>query len=131
VLVGFLILRQLENLSFENIVLEWKRNPYYQVFCGLKAYQNAVPCHATELVHFRKRIGQFGVEKIPAMSVSLHGQAVEEKTVNVDTTVQEKISPIQPMASSPLRLLIGSINWPKTAYSTATDVRQRSQRHAA
>ena len=90
VLVGLLILKQLENLSDENIVLQWKRNPYYQVFCGLKTYQNAVPCHATELVHFRKRIGQSGIEKIFAMSVSLHGQAVEEKTVNVDTTVQEK-----------------------------------------
>jgi len=31
-MVGLLILKQLENLSDENIVLQWKRNPYYQYF---------------------------------------------------------------------------------------------------
>ena len=29
-MVGLLILKQLENLSDENIVLQWKRNPYYR-----------------------------------------------------------------------------------------------------
>jgi len=29
----------LENLSDEAVVLQWKRNPYYQAFCGLKAFQ--------------------------------------------------------------------------------------------
>ena len=28
-MVGLLILKQLKNLSDENIVLQWKRNPYY------------------------------------------------------------------------------------------------------
>lgn len=90
VLVGLLILKQLENLSDEAVVLQWKRNPYYQYFCGETSFQNKVPCHATELVHFRHRIGTKGVEKIFKMSVSLHGDAVEDKTVNIDTTVQEK-----------------------------------------
>lgn len=89
-LVGLLILKQLENLSDENIVLQWKRNPYYQAFCGVKSFQNKTPCHPTELVHFRKRIGEDGVEKIFKMSARLHGDSIEEKTVNVDTTVQEK-----------------------------------------
>jgi len=31
-MVGLLILKQLENLSDEAIVLQWKRNPYYQAF---------------------------------------------------------------------------------------------------
>jgi len=35
-MVGLLILKQLENLSDENIVLQWKRNPYYQYFCGMR-----------------------------------------------------------------------------------------------
>ena len=34
VMVGLLILKQLENLSDENVVLQCKRNPYYQAFCG-------------------------------------------------------------------------------------------------
>ena len=29
-MVGLFILKQLENLSDENIVLQWKRNPYYR-----------------------------------------------------------------------------------------------------
>ncbi|MFA0813066.1 IS5 family transposase [Microbulbifer epialgicus] len=41
-------------------------------------------------MHFRSRIGEIGVEKIFKMSVQLHDDAIEEKTVNVDTTVQEK-----------------------------------------
>ncbi len=89
-MVGLLILKQLENLSDEQAVLQWKRNPYYQAFCGVKTFQNSLPCHATELVQFRKRIGVSGVEKIFKMSVALHGDAKEESTVNIDSTVQEK-----------------------------------------
>ena len=29
-MVGLLLLKQLENLSDENVVLQWKRNPYYR-----------------------------------------------------------------------------------------------------
>lgn len=89
-MVGLMILKQLEDLSDENVVLQWKRNPYYQAFCGMKNFQNSLPCHATELVKFRKRIGVNGVRKIFQMSVSLHGEAKEETTVNIDSTVQEK-----------------------------------------
>jgi transposase, IS5 family len=32
VMVGLLILKQLENLSDERVVLLWKQNPYYQCF---------------------------------------------------------------------------------------------------
>ncbi|WP_244073664.1 transposase, partial [Nitrosomonas sp. PY1] len=49
-LVGLLILKQLENLSDEAVVLQWKRNPYYQAFCGMKEFQRRLPCHSTELV---------------------------------------------------------------------------------
>jgi IS5 family transposase len=89
-MVGLLLLKQLENLSDENIVLQWKRNPYYQYFCGMREYQPALPCNSTDLVYFRKRIGTEGVEQIFAMSVSLHGKDAEEKQVIIDTTVQEK-----------------------------------------
>ena len=89
-MVGLLLLKQLENLSDENIVLQWKRNPYYQYFCGENDYQPTLPCDSTELVKFRQRIGKRGVEKIFTVSVSLHGNASEEKQVIIDTTVQEK-----------------------------------------
>ena len=48
------------------------------------------PCAATDLVHFRKRIGEEGVEKILKHSIELHGKDAKDKHVSVDTTVQEK-----------------------------------------
>lgn len=89
-MVGLLILKQLENLSDESVVLQFKRNPYYQYFCGMNEYVPALPCDATELVKFRKRIGKKGVDQIFAMSVGLHGKDAQEKQVIIDTTVQEK-----------------------------------------
>jgi len=89
-MVGLLLLKQLKNLSDEEIVLQWKQNPYFQYFCGESEFQITQPCHSTELVKFRQRIGTKGVEKIFAMSVSLHGSASDEKQVIIDTTVQEK-----------------------------------------
>ena len=56
-MVGLLLLKQLENLSDERVVLQFKRNPYYQYFCGYSNYMPGMPCNATELVHFRRRIG--------------------------------------------------------------------------
>jgi IS5 family transposase len=57
-MVGLLLLKQLENLSDERVVLQFKRSPYYQYFCGYSNYMPGMPCNATELVHFRKRIGR-------------------------------------------------------------------------
>ena len=90
ILVGLLILKQLENLSDEAVVLQWKRNPYFQAFCGVTNFQASTPCHPTELVHFRKRIGKEGTEFIFQLSVSLHATEKEEDTVHIDSTVQEK-----------------------------------------
>ena len=89
-MVGLLILKQLEGLSDEAIVLQWKRNPYYQVFCGMKKFQRRLPFYSTELVHFHKRICAEGVERIFRMSVGPHEHAALEDTVLIDTTVQEK-----------------------------------------
>jgi IS5 family transposase len=89
-MVGLLLLKQLENLSDEKVVLQFKRNPYYQSFCGFTEFSCTAPCDSTELVHFRQRIGTEGFELIFQMSVQLHGKAALEKTVNIDTTVQEK-----------------------------------------
>ena len=87
---GLLILKQLQNLSDESVVEQWQMNPYYQVFCGETTFQTCLPCHATELVKFRQRIGIDGVKRLFGLSVSLHGKAAEEATVLVDTTVQRE-----------------------------------------
>ena len=89
-MVGLLMLKQLESLSDEAVVLQWKRNPYYQAFCGLTEFQQTLPCDSTELVKFRQRIGPEGFNLVFQMSVALHGKAALDANVNVDTTVQEK-----------------------------------------
>ena len=96
-MVGLLLLKQIENLSDERIVEVWVRNPYYQAFCGMEYFQWKLPCDPSDLVHFRKRIGEAGVEKIFQVSVALHGKASLEREVVIDTTVQEKTSPFLPI----------------------------------
>jgi len=88
-MVGILLLKQLKNISDEEVVAQWKQNPYFQYFCGYNEFQIIEPCHPTDLVYFRKRIGKEGMETIFGMSVALHGKASEEKQVIIDTTVQE------------------------------------------
>lgn len=89
-MVGLLILKQLEDLSDEVVVNRWVRDPYYQYFCGEETFQWELPCDPSDLTYFRKRIGEEGVSEILKVSISIHGKAALEKEVVVDTTVQEK-----------------------------------------
>jgi len=68
--------------------LGWE--PILSVFSGETVFQWSFPCHPTDLVYFRKRIGKEGVKKIFQVSIDLHGKKAKEKEVVVDTTVQEK-----------------------------------------
>ena len=79
-----------DSLSDEKLIEQWPMNPYFQVFCGQRHFCTQAPCHATELVKFRQRIGEAGAQKLLGLSVSLHGKAAQEEAVLVDTTVQEK-----------------------------------------
>ena len=71
-LVGLLMLKRLRNLSDEEVVVFWSENPYAQDFCGERELQWGLPCDASELTHFRKRIGTGGAEKILAATIQLH-----------------------------------------------------------
>jgi IS5 family transposase len=61
-----------------------------QYFCGMKCFEHRFPFDPSDFVHFRKRIGETGFEKIFAYSVRVNGK---EKTATKweisDTTVQE------------------------------------------
>lgn len=89
-MVSLLILKQLRNLSDESIVEQWSENVYYQYFSGEQFYANQPPCAATELVEFRKRIGEEGIELIFKESIRINGKDGQEGTLSGDTTVQEK-----------------------------------------
>ena len=69
-MVGLLMLKHLQNLSDERVVEFWSLSPYAQFFCGEREMQWGVPCEASELVHFRKRIGPGGAEKIFFVAVA-------------------------------------------------------------
>ena len=64
-------------------------NPYMQYFCGMAHFEYQFPCDPSDFVHFRNRIGESGVQKIFAHSVSLFGKAAKEKVILSDTTVAE------------------------------------------
>jgi len=89
-MVGLLILKQVYDLGDETVMSEWVSNPYFQYFCGEAVFQWKFPCDPSDLVHFRHRIGEAGVEQIFAQSILIHGEDVLKEDVSIDTTVQPK-----------------------------------------
>ena len=88
-MVGSLLLKRIYNLGDETLTQAWVMNPYMQYFCGESHFQHRFPCDPSDFVHFRKRIGEQGIEKIFIQSVELHGNKAKSKMVLSDTTVQE------------------------------------------
>jgi IS5 family transposase len=60
-----------------------------QYFCGYRHFEHKFPCDPSDFVHFRKRLGEKGIEKIFVHTVELHGEAIKSKQLLSDTTVQE------------------------------------------
>ena len=89
--IALLILKYLYNLSDERVVAHWETNPYFQYLAGEATFQWGQPCAASDLVHFRHRLGEKDIEKLFDLSIALHADKVKKaKEVIVDTTVQEK-----------------------------------------
>ena len=88
-MVGSLMLKRIYNLGDESLCEAWIRDPYMQYFCGYAHFEHKFPCDPSDFVHFRKRIGEQGIEKIFAYSVLIHGKASQEKMSLSDTTVAE------------------------------------------
>ena len=89
-MVGLLLLKRIYNLGDETVVEQWVQNPYFQYFCGESEFQWKYPCDPSDLVHFRKRVGKAGIEKIFQLSVDMRKDEIKTKDVLVDTTAQEK-----------------------------------------
>jgi len=90
-MAALLMLKHLYKLSDERVVAMWQENPYYQYFAGEATFQWGPPCAASDLVHFRHRLGEKGIEKPFVLSMALHADKVKKaKEVIVDTTVPEK-----------------------------------------
>ncbi|VFB13163.1 transposase [Bacteroides heparinolyticus] len=90
---GLLILKHLRNLSDESVVEQWSENAYYQYFCGMQEFTPGAPCASSELVHFRNRIGEKGIELIFQESIRINNEEDDDEhheVAFIDSTVQEK-----------------------------------------
>ncbi len=66
--------------------------PLYAIFLwggAFSDFQHQFPCDPSDFVHFRKRVGEAGIEKIFAYSVQIFGKEGQEEVQLSDTTVQE------------------------------------------
>ena len=110
-MVGLLILEHLRDVSDESVVEQFSENAYFLYFCGMEAFRTDAPYVPTELVEFRRRIGESGMELILKESIRINlliddhrkeemmgkdgkdgrGRKPDaEQTAFIDTTVQEK-----------------------------------------
>ncbi len=89
-MVALLLLKHIRSISDESVVEQWSENSYYQYFSGKERFTASAPCEASELVHFRHRIGEEGIELILKESIRVNGKDGEEDRGTTDTTVQEK-----------------------------------------
>jgi transposase, IS5 family len=90
-MVGLNLLKHLYNLGDETVVAAWVQNPYYQYFTGETVFQWKPPVAPSDMVHFRKRVGEKGIERVLAATLDIHDKkAREEDEVIIDTTAQEK-----------------------------------------
>lgn len=93
-MVSLMILKYLRNLSDESLVEQWSENCYYQYFSGEQYFRPEIPCVPTELVAFRYRVGETGIELILKESIRVNQPPHDDddvgNVVSIDTTVQEK-----------------------------------------
>lgn len=94
-MAGLLYLKHAYDLSDEVVCERWLENPYWQFFTGEVFFQTRLPCDASSLVRWRRRLGEAGMEELLAQTIAA-AQAMkavaprELERVIVDTTVQEK-----------------------------------------
>ena len=92
---GLLLLKHMEGLSDEGLMLTWVCNPYYQYFCGETHFQHWPPANPITLGRWRKLLGEEGLEYLysTVLDTALNIGAVEAKNlahVCIDSTVMEK-----------------------------------------
>jgi IS5 family transposase len=94
-MASLLYLKHSFDLSDEELVTRWSENVSWQFFSGREYYEPRPPCDATQVVRFRRAIGEDGLEQLLKATIEC---AVEIKAIKpaelerviVDSTVQEK-----------------------------------------
>ena len=94
-MASLLYLKHAFNLSDSDLVQRWSQDVVWQYFSGNDFYEPRLPCDPGQIGHFRKAIGEAGVEALPKATIdtAVHTGAIkpmEFERVIVDSTVQEK-----------------------------------------
>jgi len=94
-IAGLILLKQMFNVSDDDLPLRWVENPYWQYFCGEVYFQHDFPIHPTSMTKWRHRMKEEDAEALLSLTIDLglKSKAVKRsdfKKVNIDTTVQEK-----------------------------------------
>lgn len=94
-IAGLFLLKQLKNISDEDLPELWVENAYWQHFCGEKYFQHEFPIHPTSMTKWRKQMTAEDAQALLQLTIetALKTQTVkpsEFNRVNIDTTVQEK-----------------------------------------
>ena len=94
-MAGLTILKHTENLSDEDLVERWVRDPYYQYFCGEEFFQHEAVFDRSSLTRWRQRMGEDKLVVLLQESLRVaHSEGAlatrDLQRVAVDTTVQPK-----------------------------------------
>ena len=89
-MVSLLFLKQLEDLSDEQVIRHWVDILYWQYLSGETHFQWKPPAASSDLTHFRNRIGKKGAERHLKLSIDLFNPKIQKEEVVIDTTVHEK-----------------------------------------
>lgn len=93
--VGLLLLKQLNDLSDEEICAKFIENPYFQYFCGNTYFEHRIGLTSESLTNWRKRLGSelFQQILVETIHLGLSEEVISPKELSEvisDTTVQEK-----------------------------------------
>ena len=80
-IVSLLLLKQLEDLSDEQVIRRWVDIPYWQYLSGETHFQWKPPAASSDLTHFRKRIGKKGAERLLKLSIELFNPKIQKEEV--------------------------------------------------
>lgn len=94
-IAGLFFLKQLKNVSDEDLPERWVENPYWQYFCGEQYFNHEFPIHPTSMTKWRKKMREEDAEALLTLTIDagLKSKALKKSDlnrVNIDTTVQEK-----------------------------------------
>ena len=94
-MAGLSILKQMHNLSDEDLCARWVENPYYQLFCGEEFFQHKPTFDRSSLTRWRRRVGEEKlvalIQESPAAATRVGAAKPSDfSKLIVDTTVQPK-----------------------------------------